>query len=234
LSKRHGAVGVDSYQKQGYQPESIINYLALLGWNPGTEEEVLSMNRLVELFDLSKVQKKSAIFDITKLNWISGQHLKSQKNSDILIDIRKIDQNWGVRKNDAYCRKVIELNKMRSKSLNELIINSDYLFNQPDYLDEDIYTAMVNENNIHMITNYLKDIEDVENWDIKSVENKSRAFIENNKMGFGKIMKIIRFVLCGTLKGPSIFEVMILLGKKNTTTRLKKFKMININKNENE
>ena len=94
LSKRHGATGVHYYRESGYQANALINYLALLGWNPGTEKEIFNLDKLIEEFDLSKVQKKSAIFDHKKFHWVSLQYLILQDNKDVLSDLIDIDKQW--------------------------------------------------------------------------------------------------------------------------------------------
>ena len=94
LSKRHGATGLQVYRDEGYQPEALLNHLALLGWNPGDEEEIMTISQLISKYDLSQVQKKGAVFDYKKLNWISSQHLSNQKNINILNNIRSIDSKW--------------------------------------------------------------------------------------------------------------------------------------------
>ena len=95
LSKRHGAPGVQYFRDQGYYPLVLINYLALLGWNLGNDDEIFSVNKLIEHFDLADVHKKGAIWDIKKLHWISGEHLKSMSTDVIMDSIRSIDPEWG-------------------------------------------------------------------------------------------------------------------------------------------
>ncbi|MBN4081487.1 glutamate--tRNA ligase, partial [Caldithrix abyssi] len=90
LSKRHGAPGVQNFKDDGYLPESLLNYLALLGWNPGTEDEIFSLEQLVEKFDLSQVQKKGAVWDEKKLHWLSGQHVMNTPTDFLLASIRHI------------------------------------------------------------------------------------------------------------------------------------------------
>ncbi len=229
LSKRHGAMGVKSYQEKGYQPEPLLNYLALLGWNPGTEEEIMDIDRLIKIFDLSKVQKKSAVFDFKKLNWISGQYLKNQKNSEILVNIRKINGTWGIKKNNKFCEKIIDLNKVRSISLLNLIDNSEYFFNDPEIKDGSNFQKLITKDSIYLITKYLLVLEKIQNWNFESIENKSKDFIQDSQIGFGKLMKPVRFVLCGTLEGPSIFDIIMFIGREKTIFRLKNFLSKNIN-----
>ena len=227
LSKRHGAMGVNSYQKKGYQPEAIINYLSLLGWNPGTEEEIMDIDRIVELFDLSKFQKKSAIFDFKKLNWISGQHLKNQKNSEILFRIRKVNKNWGVEKNNKYCEEIIELNKVRSTSLLDLIINTEYFFNDPVLEDKRDFQQLIDKDSVYLIGKYLKVLEKIENWNNEVIENLTKDFMKKNQIGFGALIKPVRFVLCGVLNGASIFDIIMIFGKEKTIVRFKNFLLKN-------
>ena len=136
LSKRHGATGVQSYRDEGFQPESLLNYLALLGWNPGTEEEIMGLDQLVSKFDISKVQKKAAVFDQKKLNWISSQHLALQNDQDILDRIRLISTGWGIKEDNSFCLCVINIMKTRSRSLVHLIDQAGYFFNDPSSFNE--------------------------------------------------------------------------------------------------
>ena len=113
LSKRHGATSVLAYRDKGYQPEALINYLALLGWNPGTKEELMNLDQLISKFKFSRVQKKSAVFDPQKLEWISSKYILKEDSNIILRLIREINPNWGLNKDDFYCKKVINI--MRSR-----------------------------------------------------------------------------------------------------------------------
>ena len=105
LSKRHGATGVNEYESMGYQPDALLNYLALLGWNPGTKEEIFDLDSLVKNFDISKVQKKSATYDQKKFNWISSQHLMKEDSDIVLKKLMSIDPEWGESKRQDYLIK---------------------------------------------------------------------------------------------------------------------------------
>ena len=126
LSKRHGAYGVNEYDIIGYQQDALLNYLALLGWNPGTEEEIFDLDSLVKNFDIRKVQKKSATYDQKKFNWISLQHLMKEDSEKVLNRLASIDPEWGESKSQDYLIKVIDLIKPRSNSLTDLINQSQY------------------------------------------------------------------------------------------------------------
>ena len=121
LSKRHGAPGVQSFADKGYFPDSILNYLALLGWNPKNEKEVLDTDQLVNSFSFSQVQKKGAAWDEKKLHWLSGQHVQN-KNSQFLLDqIRLLDSDWGKNSDISTLINIINSLKPRAKSLREFI-----------------------------------------------------------------------------------------------------------------
>ena len=220
LSKRHSATGVQSYRDEGYQPEALLNYLSLLGWNPGTEEEVMHLEELTAKFRLDQVHKKSAVFDQKKLNWISGQHLAGQTNQDILTGIRNIQPQWGQSKNNDYCSGVIELIKPRSKSLVELIEQSEYFFKDPEeYNRETAKTIWKDEAGI--ILESLRDkLNELSGWESAAIEAEFKNIMNDNDLALGKIMKPIRFAICGTVNGPALYAVMALLGRDFCIYRL--------------
>ena len=222
LSKRHGATGVYEYRKMGYQPAALLNYLALLGWNPGTEQEIFDLPQLVEKFDLSKVQKKSAVFDQKKFNWVSSQHLMLQQNSDLLEHARGIDKQWGMEKDPSYCIRVIDLMKPRSDSLLDLVDQSGYFFSQPQEFDQTDLKKIWKEDTSAIILDLKLIIDSISEFIASSLEAKFKEFMEKSGLGFGKVMKPLRFILCGNLKGPSLYEVIELLGKEESIKRINK------------
>ncbi len=220
LSKRHGATGVQYYREKGYQPQAFLNYLSLLGWNPGTEEEVMSFDEVIEKFDLKKVHKKSAIFDDQKFNWISGQHLTLQSNEDIFSALKNIDINWGKKLPNTVCLNILEIMKVRSNSLNDLMEQSGYFFDDPIYNNEETYTKIWKENSF-IIVDQIKDIfEKIDTWNDEVLEKKIKVFITQKGYSFGDVMKPIRFAISGTLNGPSLFVILSILGKETSLNRI--------------
>ncbi len=222
LSKRHGATGVQIYRDEGYQPDALLNYLALLGWNPGTEEEIMTLEDLVNKFDLSQVQKKGAVFDQKKLNWISGQHLSMQDNRDILFQARAINPDWGMTKPDDFCLLVAELMKYRSKSLVALMDQSGYFFNDPSEFDEIDVRKTWNHDTPGIIESVISILDSISIGKAEELETSFKDYMETNDLGFGKVMKPVRLALCGNVNGPSLFEIMVLLGKEITLGRLRR------------
>ena len=220
LSKRHGATGLQSYRDKGYQPIALLNYLALLGWNPGTEQEIMHSVELISKFRLDQVHKKSAIFDRKKLDWISGQYLARQKNQDILSGIRNIQPHWGQSRNGDYCSSVIELLKCRSRSLMELIEQSEYFFNDPDnYNPENVKTFWEDDAGIILET-LLEKLNKLSDWESSAIEIEFKNLMNKNHFGLGQIMKPVRFAICGTVNGPSLYSVMALLGRDSCIYRI--------------
>ena len=220
LSKRHGATGVQSYRDDGYQPEALLNYLALLGWNPGTDEEIMDLDQLISKFDISKVQKKGAVFDQKKLDWVSSQHLVMQENQDILDRLRLINSEWGDDRNNSFCLSIVGILKTRSSSLVDLIDHADYFFNDPVEFDENDIKKAWKDDTTEMLAEVLKMLESTADWNTDELESNFKNYMKNNDYGFGKVMKPIRLGLCGNLQGPSLFSIMEILGKKLCIERI--------------
>lgn len=221
LSKRHGAPGVQSYRDEGYLPESLNNYLALLGWNPGTEEEIFSMDQLIQKFDLIQVQKKGAVWDEKKLHWVSGQHMMKTNTDFILDSIRRIAPDWGKGSNISNLVAIIEMLKQRAKSLMEFIDQSHYFFQAPDDYDTSGLKRGWPDTNVN---NRVEEIQsvlmDISVWRKEEIETALKAHAESHELSMGKIIMPTRLAVSGGLNGPSIFEILALLGKENTLNRI--------------
>ena len=221
LSKRHGATGVQTFREQGYLPEALNNYLALIGWNPGTDQEMFNMEQLAETFDLGKVNKKSAVFDDKKLNWISGHHLMFRSNKDILDNVRGLIPGWGKTESDVYVMKVIDQLKVRSKTLIQLAEQSKYFFTDPESIDEVAKMNSWKDNTRELLATYFKHISELDDWDQNSLESLLRNVANDAGVGAGKIIHPVRLALSGVTHGPSLFIMMELLGKERCTHRIR-------------
>ena len=221
LSKRHGAPGVQNFKDDGYLPESLLNYLALLGWNPGTEEEIFSLQQLVENFDLKQVQKKGAVWDEKKLHWLSGQHVMNTPTDMLLESIRTIDPDWGKGSEISFLISIIEMLKVRSKSLHDFFQQSDYFFNDPaSFTAEELKKGWKDETVNQTIEILLNKMATIYNWREEDLEKEIKSFAEDQELGLGKIIMPIRLAVCGTLNGPSIFEILELIGRDTSLHRI--------------
>ncbi|MCK4904107.1 MAG: glutamate--tRNA ligase, partial [Candidatus Marinimicrobia bacterium] len=223
LSKRHGATGVQEYREQGYLANALINYLALLGWNPGTEQEVFSLDELIKQFSIERVQKKSAVFDEKKLQWMSGQHIYKKSASEILNSIRFNNPGWRKSENVNYVLKVIELMKERVKSLRDMIEMTAIFFEDPNNYDKKTVKKRWKDNTINdLITKFEKSLDKIELWDAEQIEIALRSLAEHENISAGKIIHPTRVGLSGIGSGPSLFDMMVLLGKETCLRRIQK------------
>ena len=221
LSKRHGAAGVQTFREEGYLPESLNNYLALLGWNPGTEEELFSLDELIQNFDLFKVQKKGAIWDEKKLHWISGQHIMKTGADHIIDKLRANDPEWGKGSSISYLTSIIELIKGRAKSLSEFIAQSHYFFNAPSSYDEKALEKAWNDNVVNKrIQLLMEKISSLDSWKKEYLQSNFELFVKEHDLGLGKIIMPIRLAVCGTLNGPAVYDILELLGKDESLKRI--------------
>ena len=223
LSKRHGAIGVQEYRDQGYLSNALVNYLALLGWNPGTEQEIFSTDQLIDQFSIERVQKKSAVFDERKLQWVSGQHIFKIPASKILDNIHAYDPNWREANNEKYVKKVIELMKERVKSLRDMQNMTSMFFEDPK--EYDIKTAKKkwkDESANELINKFENVLADIDIWDVEQIEFSLRNLADIEKISAGKIIHPTRLALSGKGSGPSLFDMMELLGKETCLRRLQK------------
>ena len=220
LSKRHGAAGVNEYESMGYQPDALLNYLVLLGWNPGTEEEIFDLDSLVKNFDIRKVQKKSATYDQKKFNWISSQHLMKEDSEKVLNRLASIDPKWGEYKSQDYLMKVIDLIKPRSNSLTDLIDQSQYLFSSPKNFDPTQLKKVWKKDTSEIIIALKNDLDSINSWAANELESNFKSFTDQKGIGIGKVMQPMRFLICGSLQGPSLFDLMELIGKEESLKRI--------------
>jgi len=220
LSKRHGAAGVNEYESMGYQSDALLNYLALLGWNPGTDEEIFDLGSLVKNFDIRKVQKKSAIYDQKKFNWISSQHLMKEDSAKVLNRLASIDPEWGEYKSQDYLLKVIDLIKPRSNSLADLIDQSQYFFSSPKNFEPTQLKKVWKQDTSEKIIALKNDLDSLNSWAANELESNFKSFTNQRGIGVGKVMQPMRFLICGSLKGPSLFDLMELIGKEESLKRI--------------
>ena len=221
LSKRHGAPGVQSFADQGYFPDSILNYLALLGWNPKSEKEVMLTDELINGFSFHQVQKKGAVWDDKKLHWLSGQHVQNKTSQLLLEEIRLLESDWGKNADISQLINIIDALKPRAKSLQEFILKSKYFFISPESFDEsEMLKAWPNELTTEIVGEIEKVLISVESWYTEILEKQIKSFATKNSYGVGKVIMPLRLAVFGSLDGPSVFDIMSILGKSETLNRI--------------
>jgi len=218
LSGRHGAVSVTEYRDKGYLPEALVNYLAMLGWNPGTDQEIFSISELIEAFDITKIQKAGAIFSEEKLNWFNKQHLAKLSDTDFLKLAKDfIPNNFSlkllplIREKISYFGEIPSLLEGELSFANVLPVYSKESLKwkqEPDLVNTKIYLQSV----IDILSN-------INDFSKESIKNALWPLAEEK--GKGNILWPVRFALTGKEKSPDPFISCEILGKEETLKRLK-------------
>ena len=223
LSKRHGATSVAEYRKDGYLPEAMLNFLALLGWNPGTEQEIFSKDELIKEFSLEKVQKAGAIFDVKKLDWMNGEYIRTKSTSELvdlatpfLLDVRRPNQ---LGRRTSKLKNIIELEQPRLKKLSELPEKIDYFFAEPKPSTDLLQWKSMTKEEIRKSLEKSKAI--LENFDADfTKENLEKIFLENTGKDRGELLWPLRVALSGKKASPGPFDIMAILGKDESIKRI--------------
>ncbi|MFH1564598.1 MAG: glutamate--tRNA ligase [bacterium] len=226
LSKRQGDVAVEDYLKKGFLPEAIINFIAFLGWNPGGEREIFSLEELCHEFSLSKVNKSGAIFNLEKLNWYNKQYIKKM-NSRELAESAKV---WLVEANlyagidETKLLKAVELEKDRITTLDELPEAISFLFNLPKYnASALVWKKNTREETSKILLDVVKVIVETEehDWNKDIIEQIIRSFITDGGYDNGSVLWPLRVSLSGRQKSPKPFEIAEVLGRKESLHRIR-------------
>ena len=212
------------YKEAGYFPEAVINFLAFLGWNPGTEQELFSMEELVASFGLEKVNKAGARFDPDKTRWYNHQWLQ-RKSDDVLAEsFVKIlqEKNIDLVKFDGkYLIQVVSLIKERANFVQDFWELSDYFFVAPTSFAEKAVKKQWKEGTPEIMKAVASVLETIENFSSEMVETTVKQWISDKELSFGKVMPPLRLVIVGDMKGPHLFDIMSLVGKEGCLTRIK-------------
>jgi len=217
---------VSGYREFGYTPEAVINLLAFIGWNPGTEKEIYTIDELIKDFDLKRINKAGAKFNPVKAAWFNGQHLKNIPTEKLMEDFKKELAKRDIKKDDAFIYRVLDENKGKVNFIKELYDAVNYLFQKPTVYDEKVMKKW-NDKSEELLTNFAKTIEGISNWKEEALQSVFEKFVSDNKIKFGDIAPLLRVVLTGYGNGPSLFGIMEMLGKEETLSRffdLKQFK----------
>jgi glutamyl-tRNA synthetase len=229
LSKRHGSVSVTEYRKKGYLPDPLVNFLAFLGWSPGTEQEIFTIPELIQVFSVERISKKAAIFDERKLEEkFSHTYISNIPVEDFLMEIRQYYEMYDpdfcelITDNEEYLEKVAVLLQGRIKRLNEFKDFGIYFFKDPEEYDEKTAGKRWKEKTGELMTKFLDTLEKVENFSLEGLEDALREFAEKEDLSAAQIIHPSRLALSGMGIGPGIFDIFIVLGKDTSIKRIKK------------
>lgn len=210
---------VEGYKDQGYLPESVINFLAFIGWNPGTEKEIYTMDELIQDFDLKRINKAGGKFNPVKAAWFNGQHLKMTPTEKLIGAFKTELKKRGINKDDNFIYKVVDENKGKVNFIKDLYDVVCYYFEKPKSYDEKVLRKW-NENTSDILDGFKDALSFIPNWKEDSIKNVFENYVENIGIKFGEIMPFLRVVLTGLPGGSSIFEIMEVVGKDDVLNRL--------------
>jgi glutamyl-tRNA synthetase len=213
----------DGYRENGFFPEAVINFLALLGWNDGTEQEIFSLEELVEKFDLNRIHKAGAKFDPDKNKWFNHQYLQKQTDEslakafekDVIKKLGKCDFSF------VEMTKIVSMIKERAHFVNELWDLADYFFEAPSSYDE---KAAKNwkEETPDLMQQVISELNNIEDFTSVNIETLLKEWMSTNEIGMGKVMQPLRLSLVGALKGPHLFDIIEMIGKNESIKRIEK------------
>lgn len=208
------------YRETGYLPEAVINFLALLGWNPGTNQEILSLDELVKLFDLSHCSKSGAKFDPEKAKWFNHEYILNKDNRELAEMFMPIVKDHGI---DAPMDKVVTvvgLMKDRVSFIKDLWDTCKFFFVAPQEYDEKTRKKRWKEDSAKMMLELVGVLETIDDFSVENQESVVMKWIEDNGYHLGNIMNAFRLTLVGEGKGPHMFDISAVLGKEETVKRM--------------
>lgn len=217
------------YKEDGYFPEAMINFLAFLGWNPGTEQEIFSLDELITAFDLDRVNKSGARFDPDKTKWFNHHYMQKQDNA-VLAELFKPTVDKNVNQNAVegsnadidvnYIAMVIDLIKERATFVSDFWDLSHFFFTAPTAYDEKASKKAFKEGTADILKEVINIVNGIEDFSVENLTTAIKGWITSNEIGFGKVMMPLRLALVGALQGPDVFDIMFMIGKNESVKRI--------------
>lgn len=229
LSKRHGAVSIMDYRDLGYLPEAMVNYLALLGWSPGDDREIMSVNDMIASFDLGRINPSNAVFDEHKLEWMNGQYIYAMSDEVFCERLSPFLVRFGLltageidaRKN--WLLKVCGLVKLRLKTLSDIKDVAGYFFVDDFEYEEGGLKKHANAETFEILAGFLPHLAQAADYTASSIEESIRSYAGQNDIKVRQLIHSLRMSVTGKEGGPGLFEVMELIGKDKCLDRIRRF-----------
>ena len=209
------------YKEDGYFADSFINMLALLGWNPGTEQEIFTLDELCKTFSLDRVSKSGAKFSPDKTKWFNQQYMMLKSNEELAELYTTILNEKGIEKDKDYITKVVSLIKERASFISEFWDLSSFFFEAPAEYDAKASKKNWKEGTPELMNELIAVLENIEDFNSLNIETIVKEWITSKEIGFGKVMQPFRLSLVGAMKGPHLFDIAEMIGKSATIERIK-------------
>ena len=212
----------NGFREQGYFPEAVINFLALLGWNPGTEQELFTLDELVSQFDIEKCSKAGAKFDYKKAVWFNHEYMLRKSDDEIASLFAPIVAGNGVDEPMERVRQVVHMMKDRVDFVKELWPLCSFFFIPPVEYDEKTVRKRWKEDSPQVMTELADLLESLDDFSLENQEREVMAWVEAKGYKLGDVMNAFRLALVGIGKGPGMFDISAFLGKEETLRRLRR------------
>ena len=210
------------YRESGYLPEAVINFLALLGWNPGNNQEIMSLDELVQLFDLTHCSKAGAKFDFEKGKWFNHEYIKMKDNGELADLFMPVLQANGIEASKEMVTTVVGLMKDRVSFVKELWDTCKFFFVAPTEYDEKTRKKRWKEDSAARMTELAEVLEGIEDFSAENQESVVMKWIGDKEYHMGNVMNAFRLTLVGEGKGPHIFDITAVLGKEESLARIRR------------
>ncbi len=208
------------YKEDGYFNDAFVNMLAFLGWNPGTEQELFSLEALAQSFSLERVSKSGAKFNPEKAQWFNQQYMQSTSNKILTDAYLPILEEKGVQVDDQYTETVVGLIKERATFVTDFWALSDFFFTAPTEFDAKASKKQWKPETGSLMSELIEVIKTIEDFSSENIEAIVKEWITSKEIGFGKVMQPFRLSLVGALKGPHLFDIAAMVGKDETIKRI--------------
>ncbi|MFP4473516.1 MAG: glutamate--tRNA ligase [Candidatus Omnitrophota bacterium] len=224
MSKRTGATAVSDYRKMGFLPEALVNYLMLLGWSPGGDQEILTLKNAIKKFSIKKVNKTSAAFSMDKLRWINAQYFKQMPDSELAQFVRPHLQQEGLVSQDydgKLLEHIVKLYKSRMADVLEFIARTRYIFADNVEIERTLRQEQLTPEKTQGFMQLAEALDQIQEFNAQSAEEAFRNYVRDSGTAMKDLVHPVRVALTGSEVGPSLFDTMAVLGKKKTVNRLR-------------
>ena len=208
------------FREFGFDRNAVNNFLAFLGWNPGTEQEIFSLEELAEAFSIEKISKAGARFDFDKAKWFNQQYIMAADNADLAKQIRPMIEKHGHQPSDEFLQTFVGMLKERVNFFPDFWDAGYYFFEDVKEYDEKTIAKRWKLENIDKFDHLVTILQAVDNFQAADIKAAVEKFIEDNELNFGIVLPILRIATSGTMKGPDVFQLLELIGKNTTVERL--------------
>ncbi|MCF8223874.1 MAG: glutamate--tRNA ligase [Bacteroidales bacterium] len=210
------------YREDGYFPEAFVNMLALLGWNPGTEKEIFSMDELIEEFSIERVGKSGARFDPEKAKWFNHQYMQMQDPADLAKDYLKLVKAKGYDIAPGEAEKLVSMVRERVSFVSELWEQTDFFFEAPGDYNEKAVKKKWKDNSAVLMKELMEVLKGIDPFTSAETEKVVKEWIQEKEYGMGAVMNAFRLLVVGALRGPHLFDIVEVLGKEETLERIER------------